>query len=583
MMRRLIFLLLMVCCLIPSQAQQQDGRGLIRQGVVNNLDSEISSFNPLYCEDDACEIVAELLFPTLLATDHETRWFTSGTTDNNALAESWSISDDGRIYTFRLREDALWSDGTAITAYDYFYSFLAIHEEDASSNLLFETSIQESIEAVVPLGDFELAVIFSDHNCDLLSYADLPLVPVHVFDATFAETAANFFRDGDDLLAMWEAWDETFVYDASLMRNHPFNDNPSVSAGDFEFVDWDESDHIRLQSGDLAYELRPVRSQIQMIDLFLEGELDVLPDVPRERIADFVSNPDVQVIESNRPERVYINLNLADPREPRSAFDEDSNPQEQEPHPILSNLDVRRALELAINREELIEIARHGQGIPISSFFIPTTWVYEDSVNNIEFNPDEAERLLENAGWVRVGDNTYRECVNCSIADEGTRLSLSLGYFNRNTISVSAIIIQQQLRRVGVDISLNTSTFNDSTDQRFDMYMTTFTNNYPSSYNLETYYTAEADIVNTGFNITSYINPEIGNLIEQAQTVPGCNLEARQQAYQEVDRVLQEDLPAIWLYANTRMTAIQADVQNVTIFPEDSYWNLSDWRVFDAP
>jgi len=583
-MRRLIFLLLMIgCLLIPSYAQQQEGRGLIREGVVNNLDSELTSFNPLYCSDDACEIVSKLLFPTLLATDHETRWFTAGTADNHAIAESWSISDDGRIYTFQLRDDALWSDGTPITAYDYFYSFLAIDNFDANSYLLFEDGIRESIEGVVPLGDFELAVIFAEQNCDLLPYADLPVVPVHVFDETFASTAADFFVENDDLLAMWEAWDESYVYASSVMRNHPFNDNPSVSAGDFTFVDWDEREHIRLQSGDVAFEIVPVTSLDQMSTRFLTGELTVMPYMPRNFINDYVDNPDVQLIETDIAERMYINLNLADPREPISAFDEDGIPQEQLPHPILSNPDVRHALELAINREELVEIARHGQGTPISSYFIPTTWFYDETLNDLEFNPDEAERLLEEAGWVRVGGNTYRECVNCDTAEEGTRLSLTLGYFNFNPVSVSAILIQQQLRHIGVEISLISTSFNESMNQQFDMYMTTWSNNYPSTYDLESYYTPQGDIVNSGSNITSYNNPEITDLIEQAQTVPECNLEERQEIYREVDRILQDDLPAIWLNSTLRLTAVQADVQNVVMYPEDYYWNLADWRVFDAP
>ena len=432
-MRRLIFLLLMIgCLLIPSYAQQQEGRGLIREGVVNNLDSELTSFNPLYCSDDACEIVSKLLFPTLLATDHETRWFTAGTADNHAIAESWSISDDGRIYTFQLRDDALWSDGTPITAYDYFYSFLAIDNFDANSYLLFEDGIRESIEGVVPLGDFELAVIFAEQNCDLLPYADLPVVPVHVFDETFASTAADFFVENDDLLAMWEAWDESYVYASSVMRNHPFNDNPSVSAGDFTFVDWDEREHIRLQSGDVAFEIVPVTSLDQMSTRFLTGELTVMPYMPRNFINDYVDNPDVQLIETDIAERMYINLNLADPREPISAFDEDGIPQEQLPHPILSNPDVRHALELAINREELVEIEVRGrnlaEGVPrnftlnsneiLEALQEPLTGIVSAIMVALEQSPPELASDISERGMVLTGGGALLKDLDRLLMEE---------------------------------------------------------------------------------------------------------------------------------------------------------------------
>lgn len=584
-MRRLLLLILMLCLTVLI-SQAQEGHGLIRQGVVSNFDNDISSFNPLYCSDTACEIVTDLLFPTLLATDYNTGWFTAGTQDNNAIATDWTISEDNQVYTFQLRDDAFWSDGTPITAYDYFYSYLAVKNQDVSNPNIPTTGIQENIEGVVPLSATELAVTLSENNCDALPYLDLPFIPIHVFDETFAETTASFFADSNDVHEMWTAWNEAVEYDSQVMRNHPFNDLPSVTAGNFQFVDWDEKEHIRLQSGDLAYELLPFDSQTEIVNRFLSGDLDILNDILMERIADFENNPELQIIETDLSQRVYIVFNLADPLHPMNAFDEDGNPLEQGEHPILSNIDVRSAIQFGINRQEVIDISRHGQANPISSYFIPTTWGYDEGMNHIEFNTDEAERLLENAGWVRVSSNSIRECVNCETAEEGRRLSVSLGYYgSNNAIAVAAIIIQRQLRRIGMDVSLVSTTFSNSSDQRFDMYLSTWGNSYPAIQHLDSYFTPEEDIVSSSgaWNIASYNNPDVTQLIHEAQTLVDCNLAERQAIYSDVDQILQEDLPYIWLYANTRVHAYDADIQNIIIQANSPFWNLEDWVVFDAP
>lgn len=584
-MRRLLLLILMLCLTVPI-SQAQEGHGLIRQGVISDFDSDISSFNPLYCSDTACEIVTDLLFPTLLATDHNTHWFTAGTQENNAIATDWTISSDNQVYTFQLRDDAFWSDGTPISAYDYFYSYLAVKNRDVTNPNIPTTGIQENIEGVVPLSATELAVILSKNNCDALPYLDLPFIPIHVFDESFAETTASFFADGDNVHEMWTAWNEAVEYNSQVMRNHPFNDLPSVTAGNFQFVDWDEKEHIRLQSGDLAYELLPFDSQTEIVNRFLSGDLDVLNNVPMERIADFENNPELQIIETDLSQRVYIVFNLADPLHPMNAFDEDGNPLEQGEHPILSNLDVRSAIQFGINRQEVIDISRHGQANPISSYFIPTTWGYDEGMNHIEFNTDEAEQLLENAGWVRVGNNSIRECVNCDTAEEGRRLNVSLGYYeSNNAIAVAAIVIQQQLRRIGIAVSLVPTTFSNSSNQGFDMYLSTWENSYPEIPNLDSYFTPAADIISSSgaWNIASYDNPDVTQLIHEAQTLVDCNLAERQAIYSDVDQILQEDLPYIWLYANTEIHAYDADIQNIITQANSPFWNLEDWVVFDAP
>src|SRR5690606_13737434 len=118
-----------------------------------------------------------------------------------------------------------------------------------------------------------------------------------------------------------------------------------------------------------------------------------------------------------------------------------------------------------------------------------------------------------------------------------------------------------------------------------DMYMTSWSDNYPTTSLLEFAVTPQADVIRGGdaWNIASYNNPDVTELINQAQTIAGCDLEARRALYAEIDNILQEDLPYIWLYSDKSITVLDADVQSVNIQIEDIYYNLADWVVFHAP
>ena len=581
-MHRAILLVIMIGLFLPSYAQE--GQGVIRQAVISDLDTDITSFNPLLCDDRACRIVTDLLFPTLLAPDYETGWYAAGTAENNAMATRWTISEDNLIYTFTLRDDAVWSDGKPITAYDYFYSYLARLELRGSRNLA--PIVEEYISGVVPLNDSELAIIVNDPYCDALSLMDFVFLPSHVFDADFAATARDFFAGNDGVQAMWSAWHETFEYDFDFMHTHPFNEEPLVTGDSFEFVEWHQREHIRLKNGDLAYELIPVSDETTAIDLFFDGETNIVTQVPTERIADFANYPDVEIYETDTASWDYIAFNLADPTEPKSGFDEDGNPQEQGEHPILSNINVRQAIQLGIDREVLIDVALHGQGKAIPSVSNPISWEYNDTLSPIGFDADEAEHLLDEAGWVRVGNRSIRECVNCGSVDDGTTLSLSLGHLSFGHYPVAAILIQQQLRRIGFDIYTYSISFTDIFNQQFDLVLSSWGNGYPSDPLTHLILTPEADNLELDFynwNFTSYNNPEVTDLLHQARTVPGCDLDTRKALYGEVQAIVQQDLPFAFLYVETEVNATHASVQNIVPQTYNFFWNLDEWRVFDAP
>ena len=129
-------LMLVLAALLPVAVLAQSSDTIVIRGLGN-----ITTFNPLMTNDGASYQAYALLWPAPFDTDSFTGEAIPGLT-------SWTISEDGLTYTFTIREDAVWSDGTPITADDMIFAINAIKSEDI--NTVLETNVA-SINSVKAL------------------------------------------------------------------------------------------------------------------------------------------------------------------------------------------------------------------------------------------------------------------------------------------------------------------------------------------------------------------------------------------------------------------------------------------------
>lgn len=579
-MRTVFLLMLLFVALgvlwLPLHAQE--GRGVIREGTVTGT-ADLPSLNPLLCDLFGCGRVTELLFPTLFGIDLQNHVLAAGSTENNGLVQDWQHSEDGLSATLMLREDAMWSDGTPITAYDVFFTLAAAQ----GTNTVYRDRLRDRLAGVVPLNERELVLLFAFPSCDLPVYANLPIVPAHAFDAEFARTAADFFASAEGTaLERWQQWQEEVDYDFSLVHGHPFGTAPTISSGPFLFEEWQPGDHIRLISADglLAYEMVDVPSLREKVDLFLSGDHNFIDNPPRSYRDEIRRRDDVQTYEQPGLIWEYLAFNLADPNEPASAVDDDGNRQEQGTHPIFADVRVRQAVQLAIDVPALIEGAMLGNATQMPANQIPLSWAYDPALESVTHDPSAAEALLEDAGWVRFGDNATRQCLGCLHADEESTLFITLSYADTFDHHFQAArLIAQSLQQVGFSVDLVALEFDGAQLQFFDLYLGAWQELYPVAPNHETLFTPSADEVGSGLNLGSYSNDEVTRLLLDAATVPGCSIDDRAALYRDVQPLLQDDPPYVWLYAYDEFYAVGGGVRNLELFPQFPFWNVSDWVV----
>lgn len=567
-MRKILVILALITVLPLSALAQEPGSGgpVIEANISGN--ANIGSFNLLRCSGTDCARIGQFLFPGLVGVNPETGDFASAEQfPSTALALRWEISEDGKEYTFYMRDDAFWSDGSPITANDVKFSFDAIASGEIESDL--SGYVDAFVQSVEVIDDYTVKFTFGEASCDALSLAG----------------------------AVYPLPSQYFGGDFTKMVDPEFDRSPAVTGGIFNFGRFD-GDQIVLTANPNAWGIIndvvipegfiyvDVPDTTVAVERLLSGEINFLDGPERQRRQELIDSPDVQTFEFPANGWNYIGLNLADPTNPQNGLDEDGNPIDQGHHPILGDVQVRRALQLAMNVQEMIDIVSLGQGVQMAANEIPSSWAISPDLQPIPHDPDAAAAMLDEAGWV-LDDDGVRVCQGCEYAEEGTPLRFALlvpdGSVNAERI---ALLFQDQLKAVGVEVDVQILDFNtvvsQITGQTFDAVLLAWSNGYPVNPDVAQIFNASADVVGAGFNFTSYRNPDMEALNEQARVLPGCDPAERAALYWQVQETLQNDQPYLWLYTANDMYAARAEVEGFSPFANQPFWNVETWQI-DQP
>jgi len=318
-----------------------------------------------------------------------------------------------------------------------------------------------------------------------------------------------------------------------------------------------------------------------LLERLLAGELNYSEDHPATSFQTVRETDTLRTVEFPSLSWSYIGLNLADPENPANAFDENGDPIDQGHHPLFGDVRVRRAFQNAINVEEIIDAALDGEGSVMASYDVPTSWALDPDLAPVPYDPDAARALLDEAGFTDEDGDGVRECNGCEFAEEGTPLSFELFSDDDDTSSRIGVLVQERLAEVGMEVDFAQYDFNTAIDnivsQTFDAYILGWSGGYPADPDWRNQFTPAGDELEFGFADTSYNNPEVTQLFEEARNVAGGALEDRAEIYHEIQRILQEDQPYIWLYASNEQYAISTEFENAEVLPFQPFYNVQDW------
>jgi peptide/nickel transport system substrate-binding protein len=583
-MKKLVVLAVIVAVLVsPLTVLAQDTENGTGGPIVEgNFGGSVNfgAMNPLRSNDTATNRITALMFPTTVGASPFTQTYAKigdeGVT--GALATDWTVSEDGLTYTYTLRQDAMWSDGTPITTKDVKFSFDAIASGVIDAPLYgyfnyVEDGNPTGVKEIRVIDDYTFEAVFEQAGCTALGLSGgFPIVPSHVF-----------------------GYDGSPDFDFTVLVDNAFDTAPSVAYGPFEFVNFNPGEAIGLKAvaswadGPVVpsgFIYRDVPDQTVLVEQFLAGETNFIDGPPVERRADIRASESVTSVDFPGNAWDYLGFNLADPENPQPGLDADGNPIDQGHHPIFGDQRVRRAIQMAINVPEIVEGAVFGEGSQMAANMIPTSWAYDPDLAPVPYDPEGAAALLDEAGWP-VGPDGVRICDGCMYAEAGTPFEFDLITNQGNTRRESiGQIVQDQLYDLGITVNFQAIDFQTLLDttfgaQTFDTYILGWREGFPSDPDqIQLFGPANDDPANQGSNGVSYNNPKVTELMTQAATLPGCDPTERAEIYHQIQAIMQEDQPYVWLFVQNVMYAANANVEGFDPQPNVPLWNVNVW---DAP
>ena len=522
---------------------------------VEGSSADASILNPILAADAASFDILGWFFPGLLGQDPF-----SGAIVPTEMAESWDVSEDGLVWTFHLQDGVMWSDGEQVTADDFKFTYDAIASDLVETPRKANLDNIESIEVLDPL---TIRVTYGEVKCDALNNLSLGWLPSHLYAEDFSD-----------------------------VMDTPLNEAPAVSAGPFVFNEWTRDDNATVLRNDTYWKGAPnmdgwiykiVPDPGARLAQLQTGELDLIGVQP-EQLTTVQLDSSLNLHTFKDDGYSYIGLNLANPENPQAGQDEEGNLIEQDPHPILGDLAVRQAIAHALDYETIISKVYLGQGYQIASNVLPAVgWAHDPSIQPYAFDTELAARILEAAGWTDSDADGVRECNGCSTAEQGATLKIKLQTNAGNTTREDlGALVQDQLNSIGFDIQFEAIEFGtlvqELLGQTFEMVIIGWTG-LGTDPNDDSFWHSKFDTPGSGFNFVSYQNARIDELLEQGVSVPGCAPEDRAPLYQEIQQIIHDDIPYVFVTGSVGNTGFSGKFNGTDPGPWSFYHNIQTWSL----
>lgn len=446
------------------------------------------------------------------------------------LVESYGWSEDGLVLTLELRSGVVWSDGVPVTAEDVAWTFAAQTDPEVA---WADAYTKDSIESVTAIDEDTVEVRFSDiYFARLSDLNEGVILPKHAWSKLpFSE-----WRGSED----W--FKENLVVSGpfTLARSVPQQEivlepNPRYYRDGYPKVD--------------RVVFRVIPDRTNRIEHLLAGDVDFVEHILPSRAADLKNSKRANLISLWHRQYTYIGWNGCE--EPFS-------------DPV-----VRRAMTLAIDRASLVEALWGEYARPALSPILTSVWAFDDTLEPWPYDPAEARRLLTSAGWADTdGDGTLDK--------NGAPLSFELSTNGDNRIRAdAAVLIQEQLQRIGVEARVNLVEFNRLVDDVRAHNFDATIGAWGIDTSLALRYAFHTDAIEDAHNNGCYSNETVDRAIELArkQREP---IGAKPHL-DRVQQILHHEQPYTFLWEPMRLYGVSRRVRDAEPNQLSAYFNLEEW------
>lgn len=504
-----------------SNAETQPGTLIIGHTTVRHL-------NPAIQSGQATGVPGVQLFAGLLQMDDKFQ-------PHPYLAKSWTVSDDGLVYSFKLVEGALFHDGKPITSEDVSFSMDIVKANHPFGSSMFKAVSQvETPDATTVIFrlDYPQPALLA-----ALSPLLLPILPKH-------------------------------VYSTAPIQSHPAN-IAVIGSGPFKLVEFKAGQHIIMERNPKFFrENRPYldrlvfrinKDSVSSLISVERGEVNYLPfaGVRVRDLARLETNPKIRITSGGYEALGATNyLEINHRKAP------------------LNDVRVRRAIAHSMDKEFIVNKLMAGKAVRMDGPLTKSNVFYsKDDLTVYEYDIEKANALLDAAGLARKGG--------------GSRVSLTLEWLpdvNINSQEPVAQYLKAQLRKVGIDIELRANSDFPSWSARvsnweYDLTMNGMWNYPDPVIGVNRAYLSTNQRKGVIYsNTEGYSNPRVDEILAEAGREQ--DFSKRKALYGEFQKIVTNDLPLIWTNEEPLFTIHDVKLENVpaTVWGPLGPWDEMRWK-----
>lgn len=462
-----------------------------------NLGGEPTFLNPILLTDSASHSVVKLMFNGLFKRQTDLSLAPD-------LVERYSLSSDGLVYTFQLRQGVLWHDGQPFTAQDVAFTFDTIVKPTTNTVRRSHFVVGGEPVSWKIIDTHTIQAQLAEPYAPFLEALTMEILPQHLLDGVDINTAA-------------------------------FNRSP-VGTGPFRFDAWESAQYVSVLKNESYFKGVPKLDQIILkiipdtntaLVAFEKGELDSV-GVPAKDLEHISSLSGVNLIQYLGMNYSYMGINL------------------RRPH--LDNVLVRQALAHAVDKPALIQAVLKGHGRPAHIPSSPLSWAYPKDESRVrkDYDPAKSRALLQDAGYRLDESGQFMDA-----SGEPLQFNLVTTQGSQSSKQI-AQLLQHYFKAVGVHIEiqlLEWSSFlkilHDPIDPKnYDLVMLGWVFDI---YDPDDSYTMwHSSLYPEGGNVNGFSDPVVDRLLAEGRRIQ--SKEARYPIYQQLFERLANQVPYLFLF-----------------------------------
>jgi peptide/nickel transport system substrate-binding protein len=492
--------------------------------LVSAVTSDARTLIPILASDSASAEVCGLLFNGLLKYDKNILL-------TGDLAESWEIKDAGLRIIFHLRKNVRWHDGAPFTAEDVKFTFEKLIDPDIRTPYSGDFMKVKELNIIDP---FTVEVKYDAPFSPGLASWGMGIMPKHIL------------KDTD-------------------LNKGVFPGHIPVGTGPYRFKSWMRQEKIELVANPDYFEGAAYISRL--ITRIIPDQTTIFLELETRQV-DITALTPIQF--SRQTGNVFFKKLFYKFRTTGNGYTYLGYNLE---NPLFKDSLVRRALNAAVDKKEIIQIALLGLGQTLTGPFLPGSWAYNNNIVEEAFDPGKARLLLAEAGWRDADADGW-------IEKKGRRFSFILLVNQGNEQRIKAAqIVQKQLKNVGIEVKIKilewSALLGDFIDQgRFEAVLLGWSlARDPDCYDIW----HSSKIKQGEFNFIRYKNTAVDALLDEARRT--FDSAERKECYQKIHALIYDDQPTMFLYCADNLDIVSARFHGIEPAPIGIGYNLIKWWV----